>query len=38
MRHRARKLWLQAHKVGGSDILLTHAPASGLNDGPDRAH
>ena len=35
---RARKLWLQAHKVGGIDILLTHAPASGLNDGTDRAH
>ena len=38
MRRRARKLWLQAHKVGGIDILLTHAPASGLNDGTDRAH
>ena len=24
--------------VGGIDILLTHAPASGLNDGTDRAH
>ena len=38
MRRRARKLWLQAHKAGGIDILLTHAPASGLNDGTDRAH
>ena len=38
MRRRARKLWLQAHKVGGIDILLTHAPASGLNDGTDKAH
>ena len=38
LRSRARKLWLQAHKVGGIDILLTHAPASGLNDGTDRAH
>ena len=37
MRHRARKLWLQAHKVGGIDILLTHAPASGLNDGNNGA-
>ena len=38
MRRRARKLWLQAHKQGGIDLLLTHAPASGLNDGTDRAH
>ena len=38
MRRRARKLWFRAHKAGGIDILLTHAPASGLNDGTDRAH
>ena len=38
MCHRARKLWLQAHNVGGIDLLLTHAPASGLNDGTDLAH
>lgn len=38
MRRRARKLWRQAHKVGGIDLLLTHAPAQGLNDGDDLAH
>ena len=38
MRRRARRLWLAARRAGGVDILLTHAPASGLNDGTDRAH
>ena len=38
MRRRARKLWLAARRAGGIDILLTHAPASGLNDGTDKAH
>lgn len=38
MRHRAQKLWLQAHRVGGIDILLTHSPARGLNDGTDLPH
>ena len=38
MRRRARKAMRQARKVGGIDILMTHAPASGLNDGTDRAH
>ena len=37
-RRRARRLWLAARRAGGVDILLTHAPASGLNDGTDRAH
>ena len=32
MRHRIRKLWLPIKKHGGFDILLTHAPARGLND------
>ena len=27
-----------ARRAGGIDILLTHAPASGLNDGADKAH
>ena len=35
---RVRKLWLAARRAGGIDILLTHAPASGLNDGTDKAH
>lgn len=38
MRRRVRKLWWQAHKAGGIDLLLTHAPAAGLNDGEDLAH
>ena len=38
MRRRAHKLEHQAHKKGGIDLLLTHAPAKGLNDGDDRAH
>ena len=38
MRWRARKLWLAARRAGGIDILLTHAPAGGLNDGFDKAH
>ena len=35
---RAKADYRATHKVGGIDILLTHAPASGLNDGTDRAH
>ena len=38
MRRRARKLWFQIRRAGGIDILLTHAPACGLNDGTDPAH
>ena len=38
MRRRARKLWFKAHRAGGIDLLLTHAPAKGLNDGGDKAH
>ena len=38
MRRRVRKLWFKAHHAGGIDLLLTHAPAGGLNDGFDKAH
>ena len=38
MRRRVHKLKPQAHKRGGIDLLLTHAPAKGLNDGDDCAH
>lgn len=38
MRIRAAKLRHKAHKAGGIDLLLTHAPACGLNDGEDLAH
>ena len=26
MRRRVRKLWFKAHRAGGIDLLLTHAP------------
>ena len=38
MSKRVRKLSRKVKMVGGCDILLTHAPASGLNDGTDKAH
>ena len=38
MKHRVRKLWLQLRKYGGFDILLTHAPARGLNDTDALSH
>ena len=38
MRRRVRRLWFKAHRAGGIDLLLTHSPAAGLNDGDDRAH
>ena len=36
MRRRVRRLWFKAHRAGGIDLLLTHSPAAGLNDGDDR--
>lgn len=38
MRRRVRKLRSKAHQAGGIDLLLTHSPARGLNDGFDKAH
>ena len=38
MRKRVRKLWGRLKYHGGFDILLTHAPAYGLNDGDDMPH
>ncbi len=35
---RIRKLWLQLRKKKGFDILLTHAPAYGINDRQDLPH
>ena len=32
MKRRVRKLWLPLLRRGGFDILMTHAPALGLND------
>lgn len=38
MAWRVRRLWLPLVKNGGFDLLLTHAPAAGLNDGEDLPH
>lgn len=38
MRMRAGRLWFQLRKHGGIDILVTHAPAGGINDGEDLPH
>lgn len=38
MARRIRKMRLKLAYYGGCDILLTHAPARGLNDGSDRTH
>ena len=38
MQRRSRKLWLQLRRHGGFDILLTHAPARGLNDFDTLSH
>lgn len=38
MKRRAKKMRSQMRKRGGFDILVTHAPAQGLNDGDDMPH
>lgn len=38
MSNRIKKLWFTIRKNGGFDILLTHAPAGGLNDLDTVAH
>jgi len=38
MQSRIRRLWLPLRKHHGFDILLTHAPARGLNDFEDLPH
>lgn len=38
MRRRIARLRGAVHRAGGIDLLLTHAPARGLNDGGDPAH
>lgn len=38
MRMRASKLWFKIMRHKGFDILVTHAPAAGLNDGEDIPH
>lgn len=38
MRRRISRLRFKAWRAGGVDLLLTHSPARGLNDGEDKAH
>ena len=38
MRRRIRRLWWQLKKLGGVDIVVTHAAPEGLGDAEDRAH
>lgn len=38
MNQRIRKMFFQIHRAHGIDILLTHAPALGINDGEDLPH
>lgn len=38
MRHRIRKLRGKIRKVGGVDIVVTHAPPQGIGDAEDNAH
>lgn len=38
MRLRAGRMWTQMLRHGGIDILVTHAPAYGINDGEDLPH
>jgi Icc-related predicted phosphoesterase len=38
MNLRAKMMWAQIRKHRGFDILVTHAPAYGINDGADLPH
>ena len=38
MRLRAGRMWVQLLRHRGFDILVTHAPAYGINDGKDLPH
>ena len=38
MRRRIRRLWWKLRKNGGFDILVSHAPAAGVNDLEDLPH
>jgi predicted phosphodiesterase len=38
MRRRIRKLYWKIRRVGGVDLVVTHAPAEGLGDAEDPAH
>ncbi len=38
MRRRIRRLWWKLKRLGGVDIVVTHAAPEGLGDAEDRAH
>ncbi len=38
MQKRIRRLWWKLKRLGGFDILVTHAPAYGIGDGKDLPH
>ena len=38
MRKRVRRLWFKLLRKKGFDVLVTHAPAYGVNDGEDLPH
>ena len=38
MRRRVRRLWFKLLRKRGFDVLVTHAPAYGVNDGEDLPH
>ena len=38
MKSRIRRLWFKLLKKRGFDVLVTHAPAYGVNDGEDLSH
>ena len=38
MKNRLRRMWFKIKWNKGIDILVTHAPARGLNDGDDYVH
>ena len=38
MRKRIRRLWFRLWRKGGFDILVTHAPARGINDFETLSH
>lgn len=38
MKHRIRRLWFKLFRKKGFDVLVTHAPAYGVNDGEDLSH
>lgn len=38
MKNRVSRMWFKLKRNKGFDILLTHSPAAGINDGADHVH